>query len=382
MDANTSILLKHFTTRQQQILEFIRRLCETESPSYDEAGSRAVVALLEAEAQKVKAADSIEKITAEGYGEHLIIRAFSDLSGQPILLLGHTDTVHPRGSLLERPWRDDGDKIFAPGIFDMKSGVALMIDVLRALEELDLRPARPISILLTCDEEVGSETGRALVEREARNAAFCLVCEPSANGRVKTARKGTGYYLLKAHGIASHAGLDPEKGASAILELARQIPKIHGLNNPEIGTAANVTTIKGGTTSNVIPALAECEIDVRFNSLPEAEKLDSKIKNLRVFDEKVKLEIEGGINRPPLERTPEVIALFEKARRIAASFNYQLGEAQVGGGSDGNFVGALGVPVLDGLGVAGDGAHAVHEHIIASDIPLRATLIASLILSL
>jgi glutamate carboxypeptidase len=236
--------------------------------------------------------------------------------------------------------------------------------------------------LLSCDEEVGSETGREIVEREARNAEYCLVCEPSAKGAVKTGRKGTGYYLLKAHGVASHAGLDPEKGASAILELANQIPKIHGLNNYEIGTTANVTTIKGGTTSNVIPAEAECEIDVRFNSLGEARRIDEEIKNLKPFDNRVRLEIEGDINRPPLERTEKVIVLYEKAREIAASFDYELNETQVGGASDGNFVGALDVPVLDGLGVAGDGAHAVHEHIIASDIPKRATLLASLLLSL
>lgn len=377
---NAKELLEYFSARQNETLNLIRRLVEIESPSYDEAGSRAVVELLTAEAGKFACVDSIEKIPIEGYGEHLIIRAFSRENEKPALLLGHTDTVYPRGSLRERPWREENGKIFAPGIFDMKSGAALMIETLRAFSDLNLTPDSPITILLSCDEEVGSETGRAIVEREAEKSAFCLVCEPSANGAVKTGRKGTGYYLLKAHGVASHAGLDPEKGASAVLELARQTLKIHELNNTENGTTANVTTITGGTTSNVIPAAAECEIDVRFTSLAEAERIEREIKNLTAFDPRVRLEIEGAINRPPMERTEKTVRLFEKARKIAAGFDYELKETQVGGASDGNFVSALDVPVLDGLGVAGDGAHAVHEHIISADVPKRAALIAALLL--
>jgi glutamate carboxypeptidase len=378
---NPQNLFDYFSGRQSEILDLIRRLVEIESPSYDVEGSHAVAELIASEAGKFPFVNSIEKIPVEGYGEHLIVRAFSRKDEKPALLLGHTDTVHPRGSLQERPWREENGKIFAPGIFDMKTGAAMMIETLRAFSDLNLKPSHPITILLSCDEEIGSETGREFVEREAAKAAFCLVCEPSANGAVKTGRKGTGYYLLKAHGVASHAGLDPEKGASAVLELARQTLKIHELNNPERGTTANVTTIKGGTTSNVIPAEAECEIDVRFTSLAEAERMDREIKNLSAFDSRVRLEIEGAINRPPMERTEKTVELFEKAREIAASFDYELKETQVGGASDGNFVSALGVPVLDGLGVAGDGAHAVHEHIIASDVPKRAALIAGLLLT-
>jgi glutamate carboxypeptidase len=377
---NAKELLEYFSERQNETLSLIRRLVEIESPSYDAEGSRAAVDLLIAEAEKISCVDSIERIPIENCGEHLIIRAFSRENENPALLLGHTDTVYPRGALGERPWREENGKIYAPGIFDMKSGAILMIEILRAFSDLNLKPAHPIAILLSCDEEVGSETGREFVEREAGNAAFCLVCEPSANGAVKTGRKGTSYYELKTHGVASHAGLDPEKGASAVLELARQILKIHELNKPENGTTVNVTTITGGTTSNVIPAEAECEIDVRFTSLAEAERIDHEIKNLKSFDSRVRLEIEGAINRPPMERTEKTVRLFEKAREIAASFDYELNETQVGGASDGNFVSALGVPVLDGLGVAGDGAHAVHEHIIASDVPKRAALIAALLL--
>jgi glutamate carboxypeptidase len=243
----------------------------------------------------------------------------------------------------------------------------------------DIRPARPINILLSCDEEVGSNTGREHVESEAALAEACLVFEPSANGAVKTGRKGTGMYTVRAHGIPAHAGLEPEKGANAILEIARHIERLHSMNAPEVGTTVNVCTASGGTTTNVIPEHAECTVDVRFSTMAEAARIDEEIKNLRPFDERVSLRIEGGINRPPMERTDAVIALFEKARDIAASFGYHLSETQGGGASDGNFVGALGVPVLDGLGIAGDGAHTLHEHILVSDIAKRATLVTELL---
>jgi glutamate carboxypeptidase len=255
-----------------------------------------------------------------------------------------------------------------------------MLEVLRAFTELDLAPKNPLTILLCCDEEIGSYSGREIVEREAGGAEFCLVCEPSANGSVKTGRKGTGMFRLKTHGIPAHAGLEPERGASAILEIARQIQIVHKLNNLAKGTTANVCTITGGTTSNVIPAEAECEIDVRFTSMKEATRIEDAIKNLTPFDERVKIEIEGEINRPPMERSRAVVKLYEKARRIAAEFDYELGETQVGGASDGNFVAALGIPLLDGLGVSGAGAHTLDEFIFIEDIPKRAALIAKILL--
>lgn len=340
-----------------------------------------VAGLIDARAKKIAAVDAVERIAVEGLGEHIVIRAFSQSgSGKHILLLGHTDTVHPRGSLLERPWREVDGKIYAPGIFDMKANCALMLETLAALSEDGLQPSAPVTILLSCDEEIGSHSGRPLVEREAANARACFVFEPSAaGGKVKTGRKGTGNYTLKTHGVASHAGLDPEKGASAILEIARQIEKIHAMTDFAVGTTLTVGTIKGGTTSNVVPAEAECEIDVRFTSMAEAERIDAELRRLAIFDNRVTLELLGEINRPPLERTSAVVALFEKARAIAAEFDYELSETQVGGASDGNFVGAVGVPVLDGLGIMGDGAHAAHEHIIADDIPKRGALLAGLL---
>lgn len=378
---NATDFLSFFESRQRHILQFVRELVEIESPSYDETGSRQIVALLESEARKLKIIDSIEKISAPGLGEHLIVRAFSDLPGKPILLLGHTDTVHPRGSLAARPFKIEDGKVFAPGIFDMKSGCVLMFEALRAFEILGLKPFCPIVILLSCDEEIGSPTGREIVEREAGKSAFCLVVEPSApGGRVKTGRKGTSSYTLRAHGLPAHAGLEPEKGASAILEISGQILQLHGLEKPEIGTTVNVCTIRGGTATNVIPAEAECSIDVRFSQMSEATRIENEIKSLKPLNERVSLEILGEINRPPLERTKSVASLYEKARTIAATFDYQLNETQVGGASDGNFVAALGIPVLDGLGIQGDGAHTHYEHILLSDISKRATLLASLLL--
>ncbi len=369
----------YFQNRQAEICTKISEIVEIESPSHDAEGSRQVARWIENEFAEISDNFTIEKVEAENLGEHLIIRAFES-EEKSVLLLGHTDTVHPRGTKLQNPTRIENGKLYGCGSFDMKANIVVILEALRAFKEFNLTPKRQINILLSCDEEIGSPTGREIVEREAGNAEFCLVCEPSANGKVKTGRKGTGMFKLKTHGVPAHAGLEPEKGASAVLEIARQIPKIHELNDPANGTTANVCTITGGTTSNVIPEYAVCEIDVRFTKKAEAERIENALKNLKSFDEKVSLEITGEINRPPMERTEAVINLFEKAKTIAASFGYELGETQVGGASDGNFVGALGVPVLDGLGIAGNGAHTLDEFIFIEDIPKRAALLAELIL--
>ena len=382
-------LLDYFQNRQTEILNSVLQIVEIESPSRDVSGSRAVVDFIENEARKITGDFEIERTRAENLGEHFIIRAFENSDAKnsnqqnrkPILLLGHTDTVHPRGSKDKNPTRVENGKLYGCGAFDMKANCVLMLEILRAFSDLNLKPNRPITILLSCDEEIGSPTGREFVEREAGRAEFCLVCEPSANGRAKTGRKGTANYVLKTRGVPAHAGLEPERGASAILEIARQIEQIHALNNFEKGTTANVCLIGGGTASNVIPEFAECAIDVRFTSVEEAARIENEIKNLESFDERVSLEITGAINRPPLERSRAVVELYEKARKIAAEFDYEFGETQVGGASDGNFVGALNVPVLDGLGIAGDGAHTSEEFIFTSDIAPRAALIASILLA-
>ena len=371
-------------TRQADVERFIQLLVETESPSGDVEGSRAVVDLLVQAASGLACVDAIERLDVPDFGQHLVIRAFQKHQ-QQILMVGHTDTVHSRGSLNERPWRREAGKIYGPGIFDMKANCALAIEVLRTLVELQVTPAYGVSIVLTCDEEVGSLNGWPLIEKVAKEkpARCAFVMEPPASGgRVKTSRKGTGIFAIKVEGKAAHAGLEPEKGASAILELARQTEQLHAINLSGSGITLNVGVVHGGTRSNVVAAEAQGEIDVRFSTEAESHEIERILSNLKPIDERTKVFVSGSINRPPMERTPAVIELFEKARAIAADLDFDLGEAQVGGASDGNFLAAMGIPVLDGLGISGDGAHAVHEHIEAADIARRGALIGGLLMSI
>lgn len=371
---------RYFQERQDEMIQMIREIVEIESPSGDVERSRHVVTWIENEVRKIGLELGIERVRTDEYGDHLLIRAFPS-DNKSVLLLGHTDTVHPVGTKELNPTRVEDGKMFGCGIFDMKSGIVLMLEALRFFAQSGERPSRPVTILLSCDEEVGSFSGRELVEREAQSADACLVFEPSSSGRVKTGRKGTGMFTVKTWGIPAHAGLEPERGASAILELARQIENIHTFGDSSAGTTVNVCTMRGGTTTNVIPEHAECTVDVRFTSAAEADRLSKQINAIQAYDDRVKILVTGGINRPPLERTEAVVGLFKKASRIAGDFGYELGETQVGGASDGNFVAALGVPVLDGLGVAGDGAHRLDEHILIADIGKRATLVTSLLLN-
>jgi len=379
-----STLRDYFAAHQHELLAFARALVETESPSKDAAGSDAVVSLLENAAHSISSVTSVDRLPGEGFGYHLRIRAFTaSVDAAPIVFLGHTDTVHPRGAIAERPWRTEGNRIYGPGIFDMKANCALALEVLRACEAGGIRPTRPVTLLFTCDEETGSPSGRGIVEQETKDAHAVLVLEPPASGgRVKTARKGTGMFTIEVEGRASHAGLDPEKGVSAVLELARQTVRLHELNDPATGTTVTVTVVRGGTHSNVVAAEARAEVDVRFASMAEARRIETEFANLKPFDERARIEVTGGINRPPLERTGKVEALYAQARQLAALLDFDLGEASVGGASDGNFAGALGVPVLDGLGIEGDGAHAEHEHIVVDNIPTRGALLAGLIATL
>ncbi|HEV7682788.1 MAG TPA: M20 family metallopeptidase [Pyrinomonadaceae bacterium] len=373
----------YFVSRREAIVAFTRALVEAESPSGDEAGSKAVVSLLAAAAEAISGVTKIERVPSENYGEHLRLRALGDSpKAKPIVIMGHTDTVHPRGSLRQRPWRIEGNRAYGPGVFDMKANCALALEVIRASIDTGIKP-RPIVLLLTCDEETGSLTGRQLVEAEARNAHAVLVLEPPASGgRVKTGRKGTGMFSIEALGRAAHAGLEPEKGASAILELARQTERLHALNGKGGGLSVNVGVFQGGTLSNVVAAQARAEIDVRFSTMDEAARIESEILNLQPVDDRVRLVVRGGINRPPLERNAAVLALYNRAKAIAQQLEFELGETQVGGASDGNFAAAVGAPVLDGLGIGGDGAHATHEHILIDDISRRGALLATLISTL
>lgn len=381
-NANAAALQAYFHKRQKETLALTRTLVEAESPSGSRSGSKAVVSLLAAAARNISAVTTIERIPAEAYGEHLRVHAFGDnrSRGKTILLLGHTDTVHPFGSLAQRPWRVEGNRAYGPGVFDMKANCALAIEAIRACVSLNLTPKGPVVLLLTCDEETGSMSGRGLVEAEARRARMVLVLEPPASGgRVKTGRKGTGMFTMEVRGRAAHAGLEPEKGVSAILEIARQIERLHALNDYRTGTTVNVGVVHGGTASNVVPAEAQAEIDLRFSTSEEGARIEQLILGLRPFDDRLQLIVQGGVNRPPLERSEKVLKLFQQAQSIAATLDYDLGEAQVGGASDGNFAAAVGAAVLDGLGIDGDGAHATHEHILIDDISRRGALLAGLI---
>jgi glutamate carboxypeptidase len=378
-------ILTALQKRQAEVEVLVQALVEIESPSGDVEGSRAAVDLLAQTASRIECVDAVDRIDVPGVGQHLVIRAFQkqSKSGQ-ILLVGHTDTVHSRGSVSERPWRRDSEKIYGPGIFDMKANCVLALEVLRALVELKATPAFGVTLALTCDEEVGSLSGWPLLEQVAKSQSTrcAFVMEPPASGgRVKTSRKGTGIFSIRVEGKAAHAGLEPEKGASAILELARQTEQLHALNLSGSGITLNVGVVRGGTRSNVVAAEAQGEIDVRFSTEAESREIERILANLKPVDERTKVFVSGGINRPPLERTAAVAALFEKARAIAADLDFELGEAQVGGASDGNFLAAMGIPVLDGLGISGDGAHAVHEHIESADIARRGALIGGLLLS-
>jgi len=373
-------------SRQDEILRLIYKLVETESPSGDVEGSRAVVDLLEKAAHAISSVNSIERIPSPDYGEHLRINAFggTGYDCQKTLLLGHTDTVHPRGTLsVQQGLRAEDGRLYGPGIFDMKASCAIAIEVLHCLTALELHPQRPVTLLLTCDEEAGSGTGQQIVETEARQAAQVLVLEPPVpGGCVKTARKGVGIWKVAAHGIASHAGLNPEAGASAILELARQTERFHSMSDATGGTNFNVGVISGGTRVNVVAERAEMEIEARFSTIKEAQRINGLMGKLQPFDERVRLTVKGGINRPPIERTSGIVRLYQQAREIASQLGFELEERSVGGASDGNFAAALNVPVLDGLGVDGDGAHAAHEHILTADIARRGALLAGLVASL
>ena len=261
----------------------------------------------------------------------------------------------------------------------MKSGIALILHAIEALQSWHGKLPRPVTVFLVSDEEVGSHSSRKITEALAKQSAGVLVLEPAAGrGAVKTARKGVGEYALRVKGIASHAGLDPGKGHSAIVELARQIAVLAKFNNLRNGVSVNPGVISGGTRTNVVAAEASVGIDVRIKRAKQAAAIDRRLRSLKPFDKHCKLEITGNINRLPMERTAGVAALYKKARDIAAEISWKLGEAAVGGGSDGNFTAGLGIPTLDGMGGVGDGAHATHEYIVISELPQRAMLLAGM----
>ncbi len=374
--------LCYFESLQGRMVETVRELVEIESPSDNKPAVDRIARVL---AQKFEALGGRARFhRSNDFGDSLQID-FESRPGspnrRPVLLLGHYDTVYPLGTLATMPCKVDDGRLCGPGVLDMKSGIALMLHAIEALQAWHSGLPRPVTVFLVSDEEVGSRSSRAITEGLAKASAGVLVLEPAAGlrGAVKTARKGVGEYTLRVKGVAAHAGLDPGKGHSAILELARQIEVIAKLNNLREGLSVNPGVIEGGTRTNVIAAAASVEIDVRIKKAKQASGLDRKLRSLKPFDKRCKLEMAGGINRLPMERTAGVAALYKKAQVIAGELGWKLEEAAVGGGSDGNFTAGMGVPTLDGMGGVGEGAHAVHEFIVISELPRRALLLAGMI---
>jgi glutamate carboxypeptidase len=371
--------LAYFESRREEIVRLIRGLVEVESPSHNKSATDRISAIL---AEQFRALGGTPRLhRAQEYGDHLQVDFPASKNIKPVLLLGHFDTVYPLGTLAGMPCKLAEGRLHGPGVFDMKSGIALMLHAIQALQEWQGELPRPVTVLLVSDEEVGSRSSRAITESLARKSAAVFVLEPAAGlrGALKTARKGVGEYAIKVQGVAAHAGLDPAKGHSAILELARQIAAISKFNDLRSGISLNPGVIQGGTRSNVIAAEATAVIDVRIKSAKQAAGLDRKIRSLKPFDRHCQIEISGGINRLPMERTAGVVSLYRQAKQLAEQIDWNLEEAAVGGGSDGNFTAALGIPTLDGMGGVGDGAHAVHEYITISELPRRALLLAGMI---
>ena len=377
--ANRHSRLQYFEQRRDQMIDTIRRLVEFESPSDNKQAVDRCSAFAAEEFAVLGGRAEFHRVA--DFGNHLQVDFPGETQQKPVLLLGHYDTVYPLGTLASMPCRLGNGRLWGPGVLDMKSGIALMLYAIEALQTWHGQLPRPLRVLLVSDEEIGSDTSRQLTENLARQSAAVLVLEPSygPKGAVKTARKGVGEYSLKVTGVASHSGLDFEKGQSAILELARQILAISKIVDVKRGLTLNVGLVQGGTRTNVVAAEATASLDVRVARMKDAAGIDKKLRALRPFNRKCKLEITGGVNRPPMERTPGVAALYNKASAIARQLGWTLSEAAVGGGSDGNFTAGLGIPTLDGLGGVGDGAHAVHEFITISELPRRAALLAGLI---
>jgi glutamate carboxypeptidase len=368
-------LLTWCQAQHHWLRDTIETLVRLESPSTDKQAVDRCGDVLATRLEAIGA--RVTRLPQPECGDHL--RADFGEGRPRVLLLGHFDTVWPIGQLSRMPVREDAGRLHGPGVFDMKAGISVSMLAMRALREL--RPPTPrVTMLWTTDEEIGSGSSRSTIEAAALEHGCVLVIEPSLpGGAAKTSRKGCGDFELTVHGVSAHAGIDPGKGASAIHELAHQIVAIEALQDLERGVSVNVGVISGGSRTNVVAETAQATIDVRVPTMADAARIEAQLRALRPRHHGTRLELRGTVGRPPLERGPHVARVYELARSVAAELGQDLQEGGTGGGSDGNFTAALGVPTLDGLGPRGDGAHALHEHVVLDDLPWRAALLAGLL---
>ena len=377
-----STLISYFQTLEPQMIEWLKNLINTDSPSNDKLALDTLARNLGE--QLSNDGGTVETIPNNLGGNHLIAR-FAGHSNdlKPILILGHLDTVWDKGEARRRPARLEGGKIFGPGAFDMRGGITLILAMVRYLSHKKSHIKRPFTILFDSDEEVGTPTARTLIESEAKKCAVTLVLEPCiTGGALKTSRKGVGTFKITASGLAAHAGIDYHNGVSAIQEVAYQILELYNLNDFDRGTTVNPGVIRGGSRSNVVADRAEIEVDVRVKTISEGKRLVQKINSLQTKLKGTAIKIEGSLNRPPLERTKQVIQLFQRAHQLATELGIELREGSTGGGSDGCFTAAMGISTLDGLGPDGSGAHALDEHVVLESLVPRAALLTHLVLNL
>ena len=373
-------LLKEMRSRENRMLGLMRDLVELESPSHDKAAVDRCTGLVERLCKGM--GGRVRRHLRKEFGDLLEVRFGRDGRGvKPVMVLGHLDTVWEVGTLKKMPFKVARGRVWGPGTLDMKSGAAMALTAIGYLLETKMLD-RPVILLLVSDEEIGSVASRPLTEELAQECEAVYVVEPAQGleGAYKTQRKGVGGYTVHVKGVAAHSGVDFESGHSAIAELARQVGVIQGFTEPSRGITVNVGTIAGGTRSNVIAAEARAEVDVRIAKAADAERVDKRFRRLHVFDRFCALRVEGGMNRPPMERTRGSAALFRRAATLAQAMGLDLKEAATGGGSDGNFTSALGVPTLDGMGAVGEGAHALHESVLLKELASRTALLAAMLL--
>jgi len=371
-------LRDYFVQRTGELLDLLRNLVELESPSTDKELVDRCIHFVAGLAREWGA--QVTVVPQKRRGDHILARWQGKENGKGFLILCHLDTVWPQGTLARRPWRVMEDRAYGPGCLDDKAGAVVILAALRGLVELGLLPARPVTVIFNSDEEVGTRSSRALIEEEAGRAGVVFCVEPALpDGALKVARKGTAGYTITALGRAAHSGADHGKGINAIEELAHQILRLQRMTDYTAGTTVNVGRVYGGMRTNIVPEWARAWVDVRVQTLEEARRITEAIEGLQPVLPEARLVIKGGLNRPPMERSPLTLEPLQKAQRIASQLGITLTGGSTGGASDGNFTAALGIPTLDGLGAVGDGAHSEDEHVIIPSLSERASLMAALL---